>query len=214
MIQEKNFTRMILLTLPAHKGERIFEELYQNGVKGGTICTCIKPPVNRLAYMLCFGDEPIELLQILTMDNDYYIIMKAIKGNVLIKRLKNANLYVIPTQERYKEGGVERKGQMISVIVNRGYADDVMAVARKAGADGGSIIHARGTGKREDEKFFGITIVPEKEQLLIAASEEKAEKIKTAIKELEILHKPGMGIMFSLPIEEYVNLGKYGRYKK
>ena len=219
MIQKKEFTRMILLTLPVHKGEKIFEKLYQNGVKGGTICNCIRPPVNRLAYMLCLGDEPIELLQILTFDSDYYIIMQAIRENTLIQKLKNANLYVIPTQERWmsqrnKEGGVERKGQMISVIVNRGYADDVMAVARKAGADGGSIIHARGTGKREDEKFFGITIVPEKEQLLIAASEEKAEKIKTAIKELEILHKPGMGIMFSLPIEEYVNLGKYGRYKK
>lgn len=214
MIQEKSFTRMILLTLPAHKGEVVFEQLSQNGVKGGTICTCMKPPTNALSYMLCLGDEPIELLQILTVNSDYCAIMQAIKENSLIKKFKNVFLYVIPTQERYKEGGVERKGQMISVIVNRGYADDVMAVARKAGADGGSIIHARGTGKKEDEKFFGITIVPEKEQLLIAASEEKAEKIKTSIKELEILHKPGMGIMFSLPIEEYVNLGKYGRYKK
>jgi len=214
MIQSKNFTRLLLLALPLHKGEPFFEELYLNGAKGGTICTALSPPTTRLAYMLCTGDEEIELLEILTHDDDYGIIIDAIKKNTVLKKIRHASLYVIPTYERYKEGGVQRKGQLISVIVTRGYADDVMKMARKAGADGGSILHARGTGRKEDEKFFGITIVPEKEQLLIASSEEKAEKIKTAIKELEILHKPGMGILFSLPIEEYINLGKYGRDKK
>ncbi|MGP1437733.1 MAG: P-II family nitrogen regulator [Treponema sp.] len=213
MIEKKEFTRMLLLALPLYKGEPLFEDLYSNGAKGGTICLGRRPPENCIAYMLCFGDEPIELLQILTTDDDYEVVFNSIVQNKLIKKIKNAKLYVIPTITRYKEGVVERIGQMISVIVTRGYADDVMATARKAGADGGSIIHARGTGRKEDEKFFGITIVPEKEQLLIAVSKEKADKVKTAIKELEILHKPGMGIMFTLPIEEYVNLGKYEKYK-
>ncbi len=211
MIQSKSFTRLLLLTLPQYKGEPVFEELYQNGAKGGSICQGHMPPENKIAYMLCLGDEPVELLQLLTNEEDYQIILKAIKENKTLKKLKYARLYVIPTCERYKEQEVEKKGQLISVIITRGYADDVMATARKAGATGGSIIHARGTGKKEDEKFFGITIVPEKEQLLICAENEKAEQIKKAIKELEILHKPGMGVMFSLPIEEYINLGKYGR---
>ena len=213
MIEKKEFTRMLLLTLPIYKGEPLFEDLYANGAKGGTICTGRQPPKNSLAYMLCLGDEPIELLQILTTEEDYRVIFDAIVQNKLFKKIKHASLYVIPTITRYKEETVKRIGQMISVIVTRGYADEVMMAARKAGADGGSIIHARGTGRKEDEKFFGITIVPEKEQLLIAVSKEKAYRVKNAIKELEILHKPGMGIMFSLPIEEYVNLGKYEKYK-
>ena len=211
MIESNTFTRLMLLTLPEYKGEPIFEELYQSGAKGGSICLGHRPPTNPISYLLCLGDEPVELLQLLVGDEDYSTILKAIKENKRLKQLKNAQLYVIQTCKRYKEVKMEKKGQLISVIVTRGYADDVMAVARKAGAGGGSIIHARGTGKKEDEKFFGITIVPEKEQLLIAANEEKAKEIKNAIKELEILHKPGMGVMFSLPIEEYVNLGKYGR---
>ena len=204
---------MLLLALPLYKGEPLFEDLYANGAKGGTICVGYKPPENPIAYMLCLGDEPIELLQILTTEEDYEMIFESIVQNKLFKKIKRADLYVIPTIKRYREGVMKRIGQMISVIVTRGYADEVMAAARKAGADGGSIIHARGTGRKEDEKFFGITIVPEKEQLLIAVSKEKAYRVKNAIKELEILHKPGMGIMFSLPIEEYVNLGKYGKYK-
>ncbi len=210
MIEKKTFTRMILLLLPQHKGEPFFEELYLSGAKGGTIILGHKPPVSKLAYLLCLGDEPVELLQLLTNDEEYPILLDAIKHNKLLKKMKLAHLYVIPTTKRYKEGAV-KTGQLISVIVTRGYADDVMAQARRAGAGGGSIIHARGTGKKEDEKFFGITIVPEKEQLLIAANNEKAEQIKDAIKEMEILHKPGMGILFALPIEEYVNLGKIGR---
>ena len=213
MIETREFTRMLLLTLPLHKGEPLFEDLYASGAKGGTICTGRQPPKNSLAYMLCLGDEPIELLQILTTEEDYRVIFDAIIQNKLFKKIKHASLYVIPTITRYKEETVKRIGQMISVIVTRGYADEVMMAARKAGADGGSIIHARGTGRKEDEKFFGITIVPEKEQLLIAVSKEKAYRVKNAIKELEILHEPGMGIMFSLPIEEYVNLGKYEKYK-
>lgn len=210
MIEKKDFTRMLLLVLPQHKGEIFFEELYSSGAKGGTIVLGHRPPINRISYLLCLGDEPVEILQLLINDEEYPVVMDAIRKNKLLRKMKVADLYVIPTSNRYKEGDVSKKGQLISVIVTRGYADDVMAVARKAGAGGGSIIHARGTGKKEDEKFFGITIVPEKEQLLIAVQNEKAEQIKTAIKEMEILHKPGMGVLFALPIEEYVNLGKIG----
>ena len=210
MIEKKTFTRMILILLPQHKGELFFEELYSSGAKGGTVIHAHRPPINKISYLLCLGDEPVELLQLLTNDEEYPVIMDAIKSNKLLKKLKLAHLYAIPTTKRYKEETL-KTGQLISVIVTRGYADDVMAVARKAGAGGGSIIHARGTGKKQDEKFFGITIVPEKEQLLIAANNEKAEQIKDAIKGMEILHKPGMGVLFALPIEEYVNLGKIGR---
>ena len=44
--------------------------------------------------------------------------------------------------------------QLICVIVNAGYADDVMNAARTAGATGGTVINARGTGREEDVKLF------------------------------------------------------------
>ena len=36
--------------------------------------------------------------------------------------------------------------ELIVVVANRGYVDMVMNVARRAGATGGTVIHARGTG--------------------------------------------------------------------
>lgn len=98
--------------------------------------------------------------------------------------------------------------EMISVIVNAGYAEDIMHAARKAGATGGTIINARGTGKEEDVKFFGITIVPEKDFLLILAAKDKAPAILEAIRSTPCLSEPGMGIAFCIDVERFVPLGK------
>jgi hypothetical protein len=49
----------------------------------------------------------------------------------------------------------ENNYQMINVIVNKGYAEDAMSAARKAGAGGGTIIGARGTAKEDDEARAG-----------------------------------------------------------
>lgn len=43
--------------------------------------------------------------------------------------------------------------ELIIVICNKGYTEDVMEAARKAGAGGGTILHAKGTGTEYAEKF-------------------------------------------------------------
>ena len=96
---------------------------------------------------------------------------------------------------------------LISVIVNRGYADDIMHAARKAGARGGTVINARGTGTGEDAKFFGVTIVPEKEFLLILAERDEAPLTLEAVRSSPCLAQPGMGIAFCTPVERFVPLG-------
>ena len=98
--------------------------------------------------------------------------------------------------------------EMITVIVNKGYADDVMFAARKAGASGGTVINARGTAREDDEKFFGVHIVPEKDMLVIVVESEKKQAVMNAIKEAKCLKEPGMGIAFSSPVGEFELLGK------
>lgn len=98
--------------------------------------------------------------------------------------------------------------ELITVITNSGYADDVMAAARKAGATGGTIFSARGTGTEEDVKFFGITLVPEKEMLLIVAAKDKVKDIIRAASAVPKLAEPGGGIIFTTDVEEFMVLGK------
>ncbi len=104
--------------------------------------------------------------------------------------------------------------KLITVIVNTGYGDDVMAAARQAGATGGTIISARGTGTAEDVKFFGITLVPEKEMLMIVASGDRVEPIARAIATVPTLAEPGGGIIFTTNVEEFIILGQQKTWKE
>ncbi len=98
------------------------------------------------------------------------------------------------------------ENQLILTIVNRGFSDVVMDAAKEAGARGGTIITARGTGSREAEKFFGITIQPEKELVLILAPEQNKNEIMKAITKKTGLAAPGQGITFSLPVDDVMGL--------
>ena len=98
--------------------------------------------------------------------------------------------------------------QMINVIVNKGYAEDAMAAARKAGAGGGTIIGARGTAKEGDAAFFGMKIVPEKEMLMILVPSEKKDDIVAAITALPCFAQAGSGIVFCNEAQDFTVLGK------
>ncbi len=103
---------------------------------------------------------------------------------------------------------MEAEYKLITLIVNSGCADDAMVAARKAGATGGTILNARGTGTPDDVKFFGITLVPEKEMLMIVARREHARGIVEAIGKIPALAKPGAGIVFNLDVPEFFLLGQ------
>lgn len=98
------------------------------------------------------------------------------------------------------------ENQLIMTIINRGFSDTVMQAAKEAGARGGTILTARGTGAKEAEKFFGITIQPEKEVVMIIAPSENKNEIMKAITKKSGLGAAGQGITFSLPIEDAVGL--------
>lgn len=95
---------------------------------------------------------------------------------------------------------------LIFAIVNRGFSGVVMEGARSAGARGGTIMNARGTGSLDIEKFMGMTIEPEKEIILILAPKEKRKDIMKAIYKTAGLNTEGNGFAIALPVEEVVGL--------
>ena len=97
--------------------------------------------------------------------------------------------------------------EMINIIVNKGYAEDAMAAARKAGAGGGTIIGAKGTAKEGDSTFFGVDIVPEKEMLMILVPHDKKDAIVQAVSSLACFEKAGSGIIYCNNVDEFKMLG-------
>ncbi|MCG0275164.1 MAG: P-II family nitrogen regulator [Thermosediminibacteraceae bacterium] len=98
------------------------------------------------------------------------------------------------------------KFDLIVTIVNKGFAEEVVEAAKKAGAEGGTIIDGRGTGIHENAKLFGIPIEPEKEIVLTLIDRAKTEKVLEAISNAAELDKPGKGIAFVLEVERTVGI--------
>lgn len=94
--------------------------------------------------------------------------------------------------------------ELIVCIINNGYSDLVMEAAKRTGARGGTIFHARGTGNADTEKFFGIKISPEKEVVLIVVYKDIKDEVINAIYKDAGLDSKGQGIIFTLPIEDFV----------
>ena len=102
----------------------------------------------------------------------------------------------------------EKKSEfgVIFAIVNNGFADDAMLVAREAGARGGTIIRARGSSNIGVDKKYGLTITPEKEVLMIVANEGTKDAIMDAIYRESIKNSAMKAVVFSLPVNETFGL--------
>ncbi len=104
---------------------------------------------------------------------------------------------------------------LILAIVNKGNTDLVMEAARKAGARGGTITVARGTGNQDLAKEYGIVIQPEKEMVFIVVPNDIKDKVMKAIYDDAGISTKGMGIVISLPISDTIGLdGSHQEYSK
>ena len=97
--------------------------------------------------------------------------------------------------------------ELIMIIANQGATDQVMDAARSAEARGGTVIHGLGTGSKNAEKFYKVSIAAEKEVILIvSAASQKAAIMKAIIEQAGPDTKAG-AIAFSLPVSELAGFG-------
>lgn len=93
-------------------------------------------------------------------------------------------------------------------ITNHGEADTLMEVARKAGARGGTILGARGTRTEDDLKYFGISLAPEKEILLILCETPMAKPLLEVLASQPVFSEPGGGVIFSAAVTDFLVAGR------
>ena len=94
----------------------------------------------------------------------------------------------------------------ILAIVNNGFSEEAMEAAKACGARGGTILHGRGTISKEAEKFFNISIQPEKEVVMILASALQTDAILKGLYNAIGTSTKAQGIVFALPVDETAGL--------
>lgn len=96
--------------------------------------------------------------------------------------------------------------ELIVALVHRGCSDMVMDAARKAGAMGGTVLHAKGTNHSGENNFFGMSIADEREMLMILSAANQKSTIMRTIMEEAGIQSPAHTVMFSLPVESVAGL--------
>ncbi|EGO63855.1 P-II family nitrogen regulator [Acetonema longum] len=117
---------------------------------------------------------------------------KSIKGNYI-------------EEER---NGDDTMYHVITVIVDKGEAEEVIEAAAKAGSKGGTIINGRGSGVHETSKLFSMEIEPEKEIVVILSEVDMTEPIVSSIRQALKIDEPGKGIIYIQDVNK-----TYGIYK-
>jgi nitrogen regulatory protein PII len=222
--------QLIVCIVPNNCGDLITTTAVSAGAGGGTILMGKGTAASNILQLLGLGDTSKEITFTIVEEALLQNVRSAILAATDDKKSHFGVMFNLDIFQFMRAGGTPEKSeskreekimneengmmsgennyQMINIIVNKGYAEDAMAAARKAGAGGGTIINARGTAKEGDAKFFGMDIVPEKDMLMIVTPSDKKDAIVAAIKELPCFSKAGSGIIFCNEASDFTFLGK------
>jgi nitrogen regulatory protein PII len=100
----------------------------------------------------------------------------------------------------------DTKHDLVISIINQGYSDEFMTVAREAGATGGTVLNARGLTHQGPIKFFGVSVQAEREIIIILTNKEKKTSIMQAISQAYGITTEAGGIIFSVPVDHVMGL--------
>ena len=117
--------------------------------------------------------------------------------------------FLIEKEEYQKEEESTLKNtdhELIVAIAEHGYTEMVMDAAREAGAYGGTVIHAKGTGMAAAEKFMGVHLASEKELIYIVAKTSQKNNIMQAIMTKAGTNTKAKTLVFSLPVTDTAGL--------
>lgn len=96
----------------------------------------------------------------------------------------------------------EHHNNLIIISVNEGYAEDVMQVARKAGATGGTVIKGRLADTEQFTEFVSSKVDEDREMLCILAPLKASRQIMQDVNRDFGLNSPANGIVFAVPTEK------------
>ncbi|MCQ2398601.1 MAG: P-II family nitrogen regulator [Sphaerochaetaceae bacterium] len=191
--------RMLLAIVEHDKGELFAGISRMCGSTGASVVMAKGTASNKLLYMLGLGSEKRDVVLTVTDEKT------AVK---IVNEAKKSNIRGVSAYIGKGDDDMDTQWKLITIIVNAGYADDVMDVARKAGASGGTVTHARGTSKQtEDSRFLNINIVPEKDMIMIIAKNDETEKIINSVTSMKCLQEPGVGVVFTQDVKYFDVLG-------
>lgn len=109
-----------------------------------------------------------------------------------------------------KEGGdkkmTDAKFSLVAAIINQGYSDEVMDVAREAGAGGGTVVPSRCIAAEDARSRWGFNLQDERDIIFIVTENTKKLSIMQTIGDKFGMHSEAKGIVVSLPVADVIGI--------
>lgn len=191
-------------------GSKILKTSKKHGVSGGTIVLGRGTANYRIWDFLGLSEVEKEIVYMVTEKTTAYHVLdilnhefKFCKPNHGIAFTTSIGTTVGLSKSNFasenvtiERGENEKMYQVITTIVEKGKAEDVIEAAISAGSKGGTIVNGRGSGIHETSRLFNMEIEPEKEVVIILSEAEKTESIVSVIREKMHIDEPGKGIIY------------------
>lgn len=109
---------------------------------------------------------------------------------------------------------------LLVAVVKRGHSRAVIAEAKRAGADGATILYGEGIGRNEKPTFFGLPATHEKDVIFIAIDGSLETAVAEAVYRAGKLDIPGHGLGFTVHLSQLLgvphlsNRAEYAKKKK
>ncbi len=217
-IKDPNINQLFLimtLILSEHQSQKFVRIAKEKGIRGGMILLGKGTVKNATLNLIGIKSQKKEVINFLLEKDKAKDVLDYFSKELQLHEPGHGIAYTTPViiasqTIDYKQDawntlqGTEGKSMYnkLTVVVNRGMAEDVMDIAHKSGVKGGTVMHGRGTGSEYTAKVFGMEIEPEKELVMILLPSELLDKVVNNLyKELK-LDVPGNGILFVEPIIE------------
>ncbi|HHV08802.1 MAG TPA: P-II family nitrogen regulator [Clostridiales bacterium] len=222
MDNEKDIVELELICIIVNYGvgSKMLKSAKHHGVHGGTISLAKGTVSNKILDYLGLSDIRKEILYMVADKKTAYQALEKLNEEYKFNKPNHGIAYTTPIcaimgmrcykcdQMNSERGEEDTMYKVITVIVEKGKAEDVIEAATKAGSKGGTIMNGRGSGIHETSKLFSMDIEPEKEIVIILSETDMTEAIAASIRKDLNMDEPGKGIIY---IQD-VNM-TYGIYK-
>lgn len=199
-------------------GSKVLHKSREYGIKGGTVFIGSGTVQNGLLNFLSLYDERKEIVILCTEKEIAEDALVLLNKHFQFHKPHHGIMFSVPTYNilgstavAYEDKKIERSKlepmyHIIFTIVDKGKGVDVINASREVGANGGTIINARGSGSEEVLKVFNMEIEPEKEIVLILSKEMLTDSIVQSIRTNMAIDVPGNGVVFVQNVNQVYGL--------
>ena len=213
--------KFVIAIVPVKSSNAFTDYFKYHGVKLIYTCRCDGTARSKTLHLLGLEKSELNIIYAMCMSDCADALFDGLSSEMGIDAPGAGVVISLPVSETFgisnaptgvkrnlEERAVNMENSLIIVIAENGYVDMVMDAAREAGARGGTVVHAKGTGNAKTATLFKITIAQEKEMIYLVTSKEDEKKIVDAIIDKAGPTTKAKAVVFTLPIERTAGFAK------